>query len=198
MVNFKFIFNKYKKKLFHSISKRIKLNDKGKGNSIEWGKRFYYDKVYVTFNGNNNHIFIGNDCRFMQTSHLYVQGDGNVIVIGNNVSFDQNVGILAADGTKVTIGDGCMFAEGVRIRTSDQHPIYDCDSNMVVNASKDVKIGNNVWLGAYVIINKGVTIKNDCVVGIGSIVTKDVDSNCIAVGIPARIIKNNIYWKNEE
>ena len=198
MINFRFIFNKYKKRIFHLFSKRIKLDDKGKGNSIEWGNGFYYDKIYVTFNGNNNHITIGNNCRFMQTNHLYVQGDGNIIEIGNNVSFDQNVGVLAADGTNVTIGDGCMFAEGVRIRTSDQHPIYDCDSNMIVNTSKNVRVGKNVWLGAYVIVNKGVTIGDDSVVGIGSIVTKEIDSNCIAVGIPARIVKNNIYWRKEK
>lgn len=198
MINFKFIFNKYKKKLFHSISKRIKLDDKGKGNSIEWGENFYYDKIHITFNGNNNHITIGNNCRFMQTNHLYVQGDGNTIEIGNNVSFDQNVGVLAAEGTRVTIEDGCMFAEGVRIRTSDQHYIYDCDSNQIVNRARDVKIGKNVWLGAYVIINKGVTIKNDSIVGIGSIVTKDIESNCIAAGIPAKIVKKNIYWRKEE
>lgn len=197
MINFRFIINRFAKKILHPLKKRIKISDKGIHNKISIGKSFYYDKLYITFNGNDNEIIIGDNCRFMQTNHLYVQGEHNKIQIGNNVSFDQNVGILVAEGTKVTIEDNCMFAEGVRIRTSDQHPIYSSKDKERINKAKDVHINNGVWLGANVVVNKGCTIGMGSIVGINSIVTKDIEAGCVAVGVPAKVVKENVYWSKD-
>ena len=57
-------------------------------------------------------------------------------------------------------------------------------------------IGNHVWLGNSVVIMKGVHIEDGSVIGIESIVTKDIPCNCIAVGSPAKVIKTNIHWEN--
>ena len=60
-----------------------------------------------------------------------------------------------------------------------------------LNTKKPVKIGNRSWIGANTIILPGVTIGDNTVIGAGSIVTKDIPSNVIAVGSPARVIRKN-------
>ena len=55
---------------------------------------------------------------------------------------------------------------------------------------KAITIGNNVWIGDKVAINKGVKIGNNVIIGANSVVTKDIPNNVVAVGVPARILKN--------
>lgn len=131
--------------------------------------------------------------QFLCINNIYIQGDGNTVEIGDNVIPDQNISIVLAEGTKVGIGSGCRFASGVRIRTSNQHFIYEKDETRI-NYAKDVQIGNHVWFGASCVVMKGVNIGNGAVVGMNSMVTKNIPPNCIAVGTPARVIKSNIHW----
>jgi len=152
------------------------------------------DDLRITFRGNHNTVKIGRGCSFYRSNSIFIQGDGNAVVIGDDVTFDQNVSIVCCEGTRVEIGSDCIFANGVRIRTSDQHGIYDRDGNRV-NPAKDVRIGNHVWCGASVIVIKGVTIGDGAVVGINSMVLKDVPANAVVVGSPARVSRSNVRWE---
>lgn len=172
----------------------VHIIDMGENNSIDIPQNTLCYDLRIKFIGNNNTIKIGKQCIFKQTNEIYIQGDGNIIEIGDDVIFDQNVSIVVAEGTECKIGSGCRFANGVRIRTSDQHYIYDKGGNRI-NYAKNVYIGNHVWLGAFVIIMKGVIIGEDAVIGMDSMVTKNIPSSCIAVGKPAKVIKQNIYWQ---
>ena len=172
----------------------ILLYDSGKLNSIEIPEGTICDNLIIHFIGDNNNIIIGKNCRFLKTNEIYISGNKNSVIIGSNVIFDQNVSLVVSEGSKISIGDDCTFANGVRIRTSDQHRIFDSTGNRI-NMAKNVKIGNHVWLGASVIVMKGVSIGNNTVVGIDSMVTKDLPNSCVAVGKPARVIKNDVTWK---
>ena len=119
--------------------------------------------------------------------------DGNLVEIGDNVTFDQNVLIVVGEGSKVVIGSDCVFAYRVHIRTTDQHFIYDENGNRI-NPAKDVYIGNHVWLGKEAIVMKGVSIGSGAIVGMDSMVTKNVPERCIVAGKPAKVIKTNVYW----
>ena len=127
---------------------------------------------------------------------IFIQGDGYTVEIGDNVSFDQEVSLVCCEGTSILIGDDCMFAKGVRVRTSDQHPIYDANGERI-NYPHNVIIGTHVWIGATSLIMKGVEIGDGTVIGINSMVTKRLPENVVAVGQPCRIIKNNIHWERK-
>ena len=112
------------------------------------------------------------------------QSDGS-IHIGDYCLISPGVRISAAQF--IRIGDNCMFAANVYISDSDWHGLYN--RIRPFRCTKPVVIENNVWLGERVIVNKGVTIGENSVVGAGSVVTKSIPANSVAAGNPARIIK---------
>ena len=121
-------------------------------------------------------------------------GFKSTIIVHKNTTFASNVHMTAYENTSILIDEDCMFSHNVIIRTSDGHYIFD-EQNNRINPSKSIKIGKHVWVSMNTTIIKGGTIGDGAVIGIGSIVTHDIDSCCIAAGIPAKIIKKNIHWK---
>ena len=111
--------------------------------------------------------------------------EGALLSIGNSC------GISAASITsfkKVTIGDNVLIGANVYITDSDWHGI-PIEKRTEEGDSKEVNIGNGVWLGANSIIIKGVYIGDNSVIGAGSVVTKNIPENVIAAGNPCRVIK---------
>ncbi len=107
------------------------------------------------------------------------------IRIGDAVMISPGVRISASD--EITIGHGCMMANGVYITDCDWHGVYDR-----VNRDpepKPVHIGNNVWIGDRATVLKGVTIGDNSIVAACSVVTKDVPANVVVAGNPARVVR---------
>lgn len=102
--------------------------------------------------------------------------------VGKNVFANHNLTVMSV-GT-VTIEEGVMLAPEVGIFTVNHEP-----KNIRVIYTKEILIKKNAWIGARVSILPGVTIGENAIVGTGSIVTKDIPDNCVAVGNPARVIK---------
>ena len=108
--------------------------------------------------------------------------------VGKRVIFGHHCTLAARDN--ISIGDDCMIAEMVSIRDHD----HAFSSRGGVYREQGfvcapVCIGKNVWLGGKVTVCKGVTIGNNSVIGANAVVTKDIPANCIAAGVPARIIR---------
>lgn len=126
---------------------------------------------------------------------------GKNIEVGNNFFANYNCTIL--DVGKVIIGENVMFAPNVSIYTAG-HPIHSQSRNSGYEYGIGVTIGDNVWIGGSVVINPGVKIGNNTVIGSGSIVTKDIPANCIAVGNPCKVLREiteedrKYYYKNLE
>lgn len=111
---------------------------------------------------------------------------GYNITVGKN--FFANYNCIILDNAKITIGDNVFLAPNVGIYTAG-HPLDVERRNDGLEYAYPVKIGNNVWIGAGVNILPGVTIGDNCVIGAGSVVTKDIPANSLAAGNPCKIIK---------
>ena len=111
---------------------------------------------------------------------------GSHIHVGKNFFANYNCTII--DVAKVIIGDNCQMAPNVAIYTAG-HPVHPDTRNTAYEYGKEVRIGDNVWIGGNTVICPGVTIGDCCVIGAGSVVTKDIPSWTIAAGNPCRVIR---------
>lgn len=109
------------------------------------------------------------------------------ISIGDNSGIGRNSHLSAL--SKISIGDNVMIGEDLIIKTANHTISASVEMIKLPMISKPVKIGNNVWIGARVIILSGVSIGDNVVVAAGAVVTKSFPSNCVIGGVPARIIK---------
>lgn len=168
-------------------------NDKELTSERQKAKKLLH-KLNVTeylMNGNARQIIR----ELMPNSHkrIYIEPPfhcdyGYNIVSGENVYFNVNCVVL--DTMKITIGNNVFFGPNTHIYTA-AHPI-DPISRKKIEFSKPVSIGNDCWIGGNSVILPGVSIGNGCTIGAGSVVTKDIPDHCLAVGNPAKVIKNLI------
>ncbi len=115
--------------------------------------------------------------------------------IGRN--FFGNFNLTVQDDAEVTIGDNCNFGPNVTIVTP-VHPMLADERREMLTAdgekkhlcyAKPVRIGNDCWFGASVTVCPGVTVGDNCVIGAGSVVTRDIPANSFAAGVPCRVIR---------
>lgn len=99
-----------------------------------------------------------------------------------------NSGLTALDVARITIGEDVQLGPNVQLLTAS-HPIDPSARRQGWETGLPITIGDNVWLGGGVIVVPGVTIGSDSVVGAGAVVTKDVPPRVLAVGNPARVIR---------
>lgn len=126
---------------------------------------------------------------------------------GHHVHFGDwvyaNFNLTIVDDGHVYVGDKVMFGPNVTIATAN-HPIEPGLRDRMLQYNKDVHIENNVWIGANTVIVPGVTIGENAVIGAGSVVTKDIPANVVAVGNPCRILREigehdrEYFYKDEK
>ena len=125
---------------------------------------------------------------------------------GRHVHFGKNVyanfNLTCVDDTHIYVGDYTMFAPNVVLATAG-HPIDPALRQNAYQYNMPVHIGKNCWLGAGVIVLPGVTIGDNSVVGAGSVVTKDLPANVVAVGNPCRVLRpigehDKIYYYKDK
>ncbi|QXG75943.1 sugar O-acetyltransferase [Modestobacter sp. L9-4] len=100
-----------------------------------------------------------------------------------------NFGLVCLDVARVTIGDDVQMGPGVQLLTAT-HPIEPGPRRDKWEGSQPITISDNVWLGGGVIVCPGVTIGANTVVGAGSVVTRDLPADVVAVGSPARVVRS--------
>ena len=129
-------------------------------------------------------LFSNTGKQFMIMPNFYCDYGFN-IEIGENFYANHNLVIL--DANKVTFGNNVFIGPNCGFYTSG-HPM-DKELRRKVEFAKPITIGSDVWIGGNVCVMPGVTIGNNTVIGAGSVVTKDIPSNVVAVGNPCRVIK---------
>ncbi|MFD9024062.1 sugar O-acetyltransferase [Streptomyces parvulus] len=112
---------------------------------------------------------------------------GSNITIGARTFVNYN--LTALDVAAITIGEDCQIGPNVQLLTPT-HPLEPGPRRDKLEAARPITIGDNVWLGGGAIVLPGVTIGDNSVIGAGAVVTKDVPANVVAVGNPARPVRN--------
>ncbi|HEX7476665.1 MAG TPA: DapH/DapD/GlmU-related protein [Polyangiales bacterium] len=146
-----------------------------------WHVEVFGPSVYI---GKHVHISATSDLKVRLSVWSAKPGLGRVRIGDYSVI---NPGARIASTCDIDIGNNALFATNVYITDGDSHDPYD----RVFNSGKyaPVKIEDNVWLGERVIVCKGVTIGKNSVVGAGAVVVRDIPSHCVAVGNPARPVR---------
>ena len=126
---------------------------------------------------------IGENCYIEPPLHA---NWGKYTHFGNNVYANFNLTLV--DDTDIIVGDNVMFGPNVIIATAG-HPVDPPLREKVAQFNIPVRIGKNVWIGAGAIVLPGVTIGDHSVIGAGSVVTKDIPPNVVAVGNPCRVLR---------
>lgn len=140
--------------------------------------------------GKESNVWIEPPFYFCYGTHIEIEGS---CYINFNCNF--------VDDTKIIIGNKVMFGPAVTIATVG-HPI--CPDYRGYMYAAPVKIEDNCWIGAGVVILPGVTIGKNCVIGAGSVVTKDIPADSVAVGNPCRVLRTinehdrKFYYRDKE
>lgn len=142
---------------------------------------------------------IGKDC-YIETP-FYANWGGKNVHIGDN--FYSNFNLVLVDDCDITIGNRVMIGPNVVLATGT-HPVEPKLRGKQAQYNLPIHIEDNVWLGAGCIVMPGITIGENSVIGAGSVVTKDIPSNVVAVGNPCRVLREindndkKYYYKNLE
>ena len=196
--------------------KNLMINLKTKGIRKNMSRIFLFgscgyaiDKS-AKINLNNGHLsinryvtkkdpFIGNielyENSEINVDHTFFIHSGCDVMVFKNAKLNLGSGYINRYAkircySAITIGNDVAISENVSIWDSDAHTIKGKEHF----ATQTVVIGNHVWIGANVTILKGVTIGNDAIIASGSVVTKDIPAKCLAAGIPAKVIRENVKW----
>lgn len=159
---------------------------------------FKNDKnVFMSIYGNNNEITVEAEGNFVANIIIGTpdcETNNCKVHIAPKVTSNGVQIMLLEDDSYLEIGEDSMLSNDIKIFCSDTHSITDSEGNLL-NYAKGVKIGKHVWIGTDTDICKNVHIANNCIIGMGSVVTKSFDEEgCIIAGNPAKIVKRNINW----
>lgn len=167
----------------------------------------------VEFTGNEARVEIGLGCT---ANHVVLQvGQKGEVSIGAHCSLGRFeaylhkpsrltigaetgmgwVRVLMHESATCSIGKQCLFSTGIDISVSDMHSIFDRATGDRINPAKPISIGENCWIGEGVMILKGATIGGGSIIGARSVVTGNVPAHCAAAGNPARVVRENVFWK---
>jgi len=168
---------------------------KGRNCTLEIDPCARLGAVTVEFCGSNAHCRIGAAGPSGNFAALIRLGEDCRVEVGAGVTTTARAFLAASEGTRLVVGEDCMLASDIQLRTDDAHPIFDIHTGQRINPAQDVVIGAHVWLAYGVRCLGGTRIGDGSVVGMDSVVNTAVPNNCIAVGRPARVIRRDIAWE---
>ncbi len=164
-----------------------------RNNLISIGRNFRSRNLVFFVHGEDNKILIGDDCRW--NGSIIVHGNGVTISIGDRC---LGTGVYTVSRNEdITIGNDCLLAKNVTIRSTDMHQIFDLNTTEYLNPDERVTIGNRVWIAANAFISKGTKISDGSVVGAGSYVNSGFEEGSVVIaGNPAQVIRHNVQWQH--
>lgn len=157
---------------------QLHLNKSFSAPDKNWGVLKMKKNATLNVNGNFD-IYSGCQIGIMENAELNL-GSGYI-------NYNSKIRCYS----KITIGNNVALSENLTILDSDSHEIVGRKSSKTA----PIVIGDHVWVGVNVTILKGVTIGEGSVIAAGSVVNRDIPPHCLAGGVPAKVLKENIEWK---
>lgn len=198
-----FIFTSYNSVV--EIGKRVTFNNVKmkipKDTYVYIGDDSVLDNVFFDFMVGNIKCLIGNSVSMSKS--LIRMACGSLLDIGDNVTAQNNLFIRRVGLSTVKIGKDCMFSYDVELRTGDGHSIFDVTDGRNINSTEEIRknskiiIGEHVWVGMNALLMNNAKIGSGSIIGAKSLVKKEIPNNCIAAGIPARVIRKNVSWSRK-
>ncbi len=119
---------------------------------------------------------------------------GGTLILGDKFRISCNSSIVCAE--RIELGVNNRISWDSLIIDTDYHRIFDKETHELINRNKGIKLGNNVWVGYRATIQKGVKLNDNIIIASNSLVNKShYGTNQILGGIPAKVIKKDVYWK---
>ncbi|MCW8877474.1 MAG: hypothetical protein OQK04_05865 [Kangiellaceae bacterium] len=176
----------------------VTFNIQGSHNLILIHPNVHLSDVDFNIYGDRHRIIIGENCRFNGKGSIWAEDENCLISIGRDTTF-EGIHLSATEtGSRLLIGEDCMFSYDIDIRTGDSHSIISTENGLRYNYAKDVVFGNHVWVASHCIFTKGVLIPSNCVVGTGSLINKAFkEENTVIAGRPAEVVRQKVNWLRE-
>ncbi len=176
------------KKNFLKIVKGASINISCSGKllfNLSWfGSEFFPSVLMLAA---NSKLIVNGNFKIFSGAKVYVNKGASLILGSGFINNDTNICTFE----KIEIGNSVAISTNVIIWDSDVHEIIPSDKPVTM----PVHIGNNVWIGMNSTILKGVSIGDGAIIAAGSVVNKDIPSGCLAAGVPAKVIKQNVRWE---
>jgi len=187
----------------------------GNNNRIEFDPNVKDMSLKIVMRGDNNTVKLASKACLKNSSLLQIEGSDNAIILGADCSGRMDVqchtsGACLNIGQSTTffytrftfhepnrriqLGRDCMLSVECWFTVSDMHSIIDRATGQRINPAADIVLGDHVWLGRGATILKGAEIGSGSVIGTRAVVTGRIPKNCVAVGVPAKVVRTNIAW----
>lgn len=169
----------------------LKISFNGKDNVLKIHRNARPAGLTIDFDCNGAYCEVGEN-----TFKGFIRlGENCRVVLGEGINCTGGCYISTAEGASVLVGSDVMIASNNEIRADDGHPIFDVANKKRINFPKDIIIGNHVWIGAHAKILGGSKVGDGSVIGLGSIVKGLIPNNCIAAGVPAKVVRRDVAWE---
>ncbi|MHB0671887.1 hypothetical protein HVPorG_04871 [Roseomonas mucosa] len=167
----------------------------------------------LNFMSHSCHVFIEDDCvlagleasffspnctlrigaRSILRGSIFFKSPDNSVNIGQNVRARTGL-FMNVTGGNIRIGNDCLLA-AVKFRTSDSHAIKDLTTGELLNPPGNIDVDNHVWLAEDVLLLRNARVGAGSAVGARSVVNRELPPNSLAVGTPARVVREGITWE---
>lgn len=177
--------------------KKVKIKISGRDNFLSVGKNCRLQNCEIRIKGQGNRIVIEDDVVFKSGKIYLIGGVGQVIHLGKGTTV-EGAYFLSDEDASIRVGEDCMLATDILVRTGDKHSIIDQISGERLNFSEDVILGNHVWVGRSVHILKGSVVSSNSIVGARALVNKKFqEENVVIAGMPGKIVRRGVNWLRE-
>lgn len=182
--------------VYQSRLVRTNIQIDGENNTLKLEAASRLIDSVIVIKGKGHHVHIGRDC-ILNRMTLVLQSSECQVEIGDRTT-SSSVNIdLGEPRLSLHIGVDCMMSHRVEIMCGDAHSLDDAITGERLNPPRDIQIGNHVWLGAESAILKGASVGDNSIIGFRSVVTSQIPSCSLAVGIPARVTRSGVTWTRD-